>query len=908
MQPVTLYRALLRCYPAAFRDEYGEQMLLAFSDQLADAQGAARRAVWRGAARDALAVAPREHWHVFLQDLRYALRTMAARPGFTAVAVLSLALGIGANTALFSLWNGVLRAPLPGVQRPGELVMLTDPAEAGMWRGRWDGAEGPRDWVTYEEFEELRDRSGVFTSVMASQSSLSTWQARFNGENGGGPEDVRGRMVSGAYFQVLGASPLSGRVFTADADRIDIPEAVISHSFWQRRFGGRSDVVGRTLTIRNATLSIVGIMPPGFVGETSGQLPDLWLPLRLQPRVLPGNNFLRDTPPDKAMWLHVFGRLKPGVSPAEAEARVNAVMQANLIAFYGAAATGDRRAEFLDQRLQVTNASRGASYKRSELSGSLTALLVGVGVLLLIACANLANLLLARGAARRAEMTLRLSLGAGRSRLMRQLVTESLVLAFAGGVAAAAVAAALHRTLVIMLAEADPAFALPFTFDAAIAVFLVGCTFTAALLFGLLPAWQATATDASSALKEHGRGAIGSRMRSRSGRVLVGVQLALSLPLLVGAGLLARTAYNVQRIDLGLNVDNLLLARVDLRATIDDAARRDTLRQALLERIRQAPGVRSATFSQLGLFTGAFSTRNVEVEGYTPPAGPGSNKVPEVTVDAVGSDYFATLGMQLVQGRAIQDGDTSAAATVGVINQTFADRFFARRNPIGLPVTLVDNDQRTSLLVVGVARDARTRSPRGEVEPRIFISARQQPPGAGTPTFLVRGQSDAPIAAAVRQAIMEVDANAPLTSIRSARERLAVLTAQDRAIARLALAFGAVALALAAIGLYGVLSYGVARRTSEIAVRIALGARPSRVIAMIVRETAGVVMLGVLAGGVLAFAASRYIAGTLFGVEPGDPATFAVAVAALLVVAGLAAYLPARRASKLEPVAALRAD
>jgi predicted permease len=531
------------------------------------------------------------------------------------------------------------------------------------------------------------------------------------------------------------------------------------------------------------------------------------------------------------------------------------------------------------------------------------------GILLLIACANLANLLLARGTARRAEMTLRLSLGAGRGRLMRQLVTESLVLAVTGGLAAAAVAAALHRALVVMLAEADPAFALSFTFDASIAVFLVGCTFTAALLFGLLPAWQATATDASCALKEQGRGAIGSRMRGRSGRLLVGLQLALSLPLLVGAGLLARTAYNVQRIDLGLNVDNLLIARVDLRATIDDPARRDTLRRALLERIRQAPGVRSATFSQLGLFTGAFSTRNIEVEGYTPPPGPGSEKAPETTSDAVGPDYFATLGTRLVQGRDIQESDTLAAPKICVINEAFAERFFARRNPIGLRVTAIDSDdQRTVFLVVGVANDARTRSPRVAVEPRIFIAGQQQPPGVGSPTFLVRAQADVPIAAAVRQAIMDVDANAPLTSIRTARERLAPLTAQDRAIARLALAFGVVALALAAIGLYGVLSYGVARRTSEIAVRVALGARPSRVIAMILRETAGVVTIGVLAGGALASAASRLIAGALFGVAPWDPVTFALALAVLLAVAGLAAYLPARRASKLEPIAALRSE
>jgi putative ABC transport system permease protein len=906
MQAVTLYRALLRCYPAAFRDEYGEQMLLAFTDQLDDAPSRGRRAaVWTEAARDALAVAPKEHWHVFLQDLRYALRTMAARPGFTTVAILSLALGIGANTALFSLWNGVLRASLPGVQRSEELVMLTDPAEAGMFRGRWEGrTDGPRDWVTYQEFQELRDRSGIFASVMASQSSLGLWQARVNGENGGALEEVRGRMVSGTYFQVLGASPASGRVFTADADRVETPEAVISHSFWQRRFGGREDVIGRTVTIRNATVSIVGIMPPAFIGETSGQLPDLWVPLAMQPRILPGNDYLHDTPPDKPMFLHVFGRLKPGVSLAEAEARANAVMQANLIAFYGAAATGEHRAEYLDQRLQISAASRGASSKRSELSGSLTALLVGVGVLLLIACANLANLLLARGTARRAEMSLRLSLGAGRGRLVRQLVTESLVLAACGGLAAAAVAAALHRALVVMLAEADPAFTLSFTFDASMAVFLVGCTFTAALLFGLLPAWQATATDAASALKEQGRGGIGSRMRGRSGRLLVGVQLALSLPLLVGAGLLARTAYNVQRIDLGLNVENLLIARVDLRATIDAPARRETMRQALLERIGQAPGVRSATFSQLGLFTGAFTNWSIDVEGYTPPP----DRKPDTTVDAVGPGYFTTVGMRLVQGRDIQESDTSGAATICVINEAFANRFFARRNPIGLRITSVEGPERATYLVVGVARDAHTRSPRQTVEPRMFIAGRQQAPGAGSPTFLVRAQSDAPIAAAVRQAIMEVDANAPLTSIRTARERLAPLTAQDRAIARLALAFGLVALALAAIGLYGVLSYGVARRTSEIAVRIALGARPARVIMMILRETASVVTIGILAGGALAFAASRFIAGTLFGVEPRDPATFAVAVAVLLAVAGCAAYVPARRASKLEPVAALRAE
>src|SRR5262245_4191331 len=490
--------------------------------------------------------APPLHWLSDLgQDLRYALRTLSARPGFTAIAVLSLALGIGANTAIFTLWNGVLHSALPAVRDPGELVMLTSPDDTGSWTGR---VEGVRKWLTYEEFEQLRDHAEGFSAMMASQSSLGTWTVRFEAD---APEEASGRLASGGFFEVLGVGPAIGRVFTAEDDRTATPHAVLSHGYWQLRFGGRPDVLGRTFTLRQTAFTIVGVTPRGFVGETSGQQPDLWLPLRMQPRVLPDRDRLHDTPPDKAMWLHVFGRLEPGVTLAEAEARANAVFRSGLESFYGAAFSADPRRDFLDQRLQIRPAARGASRARAAFSQSLTALLGGVGVLLLIACANLANLLLARGTARTPELALRLSLGASRGRLVRQLVTESLVLAAMGTLAALAVAYVLHGALVRMIAVTDPHFRVAFALDPVALAFVAAVAVAATLLFGVFPAWQVTRIDVEAALREQGRGAVGGPGLLRSGRFLVTLQLALSLPLLVCAGLLARTVHNLARADLG---------------------------------------------------------------------------------------------------------------------------------------------------------------------------------------------------------------------------------------------------------------------------------------------------------------------------------------------------------------------
>ena len=833
-----------------------------------------------------------------LQDLRYALRTMAARPGFTAIAVLSLALGLGADTAIFGLWNGVLRASLPAVRDPEGLVILSNPDESGSWTGR---TQGPRSWLTYGEFEQLNDpaHAGAFSALMASQSDLQTWQVRFDGD---APEEASGRLVSGGFFEVLGVRPAIGRLFTAAGERSDAPDAVISYSCWQRRFGGRADVLGRRLAIHNAVLSIVGVAPPGFIGETSGQRPDLWLPLRMQPMLLPGRDRLHDVPPKKTMWLHVFGRLKPGMTLPRAEAQANAVFHAALESFYGAAASGSRRDEFLDQRLQVRPAARGASAARHEFSQSLTALLAAVGLLLLIACANLANLLLARGAARRPEMAVRLSLGASRARLIRQLVTESLALAAFGGAAAIAVAYVLHGALVSMMAKSNPDFAMGFTLDPMVLAFLVASTVAAALLFGVLPAWQVTKTDAGATLREQSRGAVGSLRQLRSGRLLVSLQLALSLPLLVGAGLLARTVYNLQHANLGFPAARLLLVRVDLREPGYAGARRDRLLRKLPGEIERIPGVRAASFSELGVFSGGESSATIEVEGYEPKGSADR----ESALDVVGPRYFSALGVPMRLGREILEEDLGAGMNVCVINEAFAKRFFDRRNPVGMRITLVNDESRATYQVVGIANNARTHGLRGDVEPRFFLPAKRDS-SSDSPTFLIRAAGNGgPLLEAVREGIRSVDPAVPIIQATSIERQMAPLTAQDRATAQLAVVFGCVALALAAIGLYGVLSYGIARRTGEIAIRIALGAQAGSVISMILSETIGLVAVGLGLGGAMAIAASRLIHSRLYGVAPEDPITLTLATGLLLIVAFAAAFVPAARAARVDPMTALR--
>jgi predicted permease len=887
MLPIGLYRTLLWCYPAPFRREYAAEMAGSFAEQVREARQhggwPAEISIWLHTLFDILLTAPREHSHVIQQDLRYTIRTLASQPGFAAVAVLSLALGIGANTAIFSLINSVLLSALP-VHDPQALVMLSNPASNGITIG---SKSGERAELTWSEFRQLRDLSTVFSSVMACQIEPEPVPVSVDGSQ---EEETLVQMVSAEYFSTLGVPAVLGRTLSAD-DEASAPHAVISYDYWQRRFGRRADVLGTAITIRQGMFSIIGVAPPSFFGETVGQRPDIWVPLTFQPAVMPGREWLHEQPGDgdKVMWLHVFGRLKPGVAIEAVQAAANLRFQQALAVFYGSADAGRK------QWLKVRSAANGASQIRGQIAEPLTMLLAASGLVLLIACANLGNLLLARTTARTREISVRLALGASRGRLMRLLFTESMVIAFLGGLAGLAAAWIFRAGLLALVPET---IHLPLSPDVRVLGFAFALTLAAGLILGLLPVLRTMNLNATSGLKEQGRGLTASAAWLRAGRFVVVGQVALSLPLLIGAGLLLRTFQNLQRADLGYAKERLILVRVDVQMGGYEEQRRVPVFQRLLERVRAVPGVTAASYSKSGLFLGSRSSGRVEVEGYTQRGGGGVQSV----WDHIGPDYFSTLGIPLLLGREITERDQPNSSRVCIINEAFANRFFAGRNPLGMHINTYE--------IVGVAGNSRNRKLRDEIEPRFYVPAAQ--PTDVPPrfiTFAVRTIAEpSSVLADVRRAILSEDPDLPITAASTLTELVNQQMVQDRLLARLSMAFGIVALLLAAIGLYGVLSYGVARRTNEIGIRKALGAQHGAVMIMILRETGLLLFAGLVAGAFLSAAGTRFIGSRLYGLAPTDPVAVGAAISMLAIVALLAAWVPARRASQVDPLVALRYD
>jgi predicted permease len=836
-----------------------------------------------------------------LKDLRYALRQFSRNPVFTGVAVASLAVGIGANTAIFSVMNAALLKTLP-VRDPQGLVMLTDPNQSGVSSGM---SSGERGMLTYAEFAQLRDHATTLDGLCAAQSQMARTQVRIAG---GQQEDARTRLVSEEYFSVLGIDPAIGRFFNrADAKSPgEDPYAVISYEYWQKRFGGNVSVLGTPIKMLGATLTVIGVAAPGFTGESVADKPDFWMPMMMQPLVMPGRDWLHEDLSksiEKVMWLNAFGRLKPGVTQARAQTEIDVLFRGIIENGYPSTLDAETRKQALDQRIKLHDARTGTFGGRDDFAQQLRVLLWASVVVLLIACINVANLLLARATARTKEVGVRLSIGASRLRLVRQFLTESLMLSLLGGLAGLLLAWVASRGLVLLLSERREDFALAPRLDWHVLGFTIGVTLLTGILFGLAPALRGTRVNLNDTLRDSGRTtASGSKLNLAKGLVIV--QVALSLLLVAGAGLFLRTLWNLQSVNLGYQKEHLLLVSADGVSAGYKDARLSFLWRDLTGRLRTLPGVQGASYSINGLFSGSESADEVDVEGFTPS----KDKEKFSRFDMVGPQYFSTVGIPLLLGRELREQDNAKSPHVCVINEAFAKLFFNGRNPIGRHVTEKFGTKKNVMEIVGVAKNARDHGLRGDVPPRFYIPADQGMDGPNEwAIFEIRTAGDPEqMIASVRKTILSVNEDLPVEGARAVVTSVDRTNAQPRMVARLCSIFGIMALLLAATGLYGVLSYGVARRTNEIGIRMALGAGKGRVIQMILRETGIMIVLGVVAGVTFTAIGVQLIKSKLFGLGALDPVTVLSAVGILTVVALIAGYVPAARAARVNPTQALR--
>ena len=842
-----------------------------------------------------------------LQDIRYALRMLLKSPGFAAVAILTLALGIGANTAIFSVINSVLLNNLP-VKDPQQLVFLTNPDNQGMESGFGDGE---RDFVTYPEFKELEAHNQAFSGLLAASSFTTEIPVELEGAaaNGSGPR-AQVSLVSGSYFPTLGVAPILGRTFGEEVDNLRDadPVAVISYGFWQSRFGGAPGVIGRKIRILRTPYEIVGVAPRQFHGETVGADPAIWVPLTMQSEIFPGKDFLSPETNHfhKVEWLQAIGRLKPGVSFAQAKTAVQFEFQQ----FMRAQATGmsaSDKQKYMNQHLAPVEGSHGASTLRSDFGKPLEILMAVVGMILLIACVNIANLLLARSAARQKEIAVRVALGAGGLRLFRQMITESLLVAVLGGAAGLLFAQWADAALLRMVSAGAGRLPLDLHISGKILAFTLFVSVLTGILFGLAPAFRAMRVDLNSILKAASRGATASSSRPGRipvGKVLVIAQVALSLLLLVVAGLFIRSFRNLSEVQLGYDRDHIIQFSGDATAYGYQQPEIIPLYKSMLERLNAIPGVRSASLSDNGLLSGTDSQDPFTLEGEA------KRDDEEARWDVVGPNFFSTAGIPILAGREITVQDSGNGQRVGLINQTFARKFFAKSNPIGRRVILHDSaGDHFDFVIVGVAADSKHGSVREKPFPRCYLPFFNpfQPVWPTRATFVIRTAGEpSSVTAAIRSAVKDSAPNLPPPILQTMAERLGSSLSSDRMVTELSGAFGILAIILVCIGLYGVMAYAVSSRTNEIGIRLALGAQRNDVLWMVFRESLLLVCVGVAIGVPVIFAAGKWIASLLFSVRPADPLTLVLAAFLMFVVGFLACYIPARRAMKVDPMVALR--
>ncbi len=856
-----------------------------------------------GAFVDALWLQPKRLEDEMFQDLRYGARMLLKSKMYTAVAALSLALGIGANTAIFSLINAMMLRPL-AVKAPQELALFSIIE-----------AQGTGYALNYPLYEMIRDGGQSFSGVITS-GDVGDGRLIVNKQGGGAVESVQQQRVSGNFFSVLGVDAVVGRALTeADDNPASAqPGAVISYEFWRRRFGLDPGVIGRQITVNDMALTIVGVARPGFFGVEVGSQPDLWWPVK----ATNDQDSRQKLSQHSWWWLRIMGRLRPGVTRAQAQAEVNLIFRRQQDQIAGENSsnwTPTDRTRHFEQRLVLESGSAGHTWMRQEFSRPLIILMITVALVLLIACVNIANLLLSRAATRRKEIAVRLAVGAGRFRLIRQLLTESVLLAAIGGGAGLLFARVCARAMLVYLPQENRA-ALDLSLDARVLGFTLAVSILTGLLFGLAPAWQATRLDLTASLKDQ-TGAGASRSRLMLNKLLVVTQVALSLLLLVGAGLFARTLRNLRTSDAGINYENIAQFRIDAGSGYNAAQLMD-LQKRTLSRLEALPGARSATLSAATLLTGSTLLSRVVPAGYT--AAPDENLNCNVLI--VGPRFFETMKMPLLAGRDFGPQDerppqaespntptTTTDASLpapmsAVINQAMARYFFGTENPIGKRFNQVGDN--SPIEVIGVVGDAKFTDLR-EQPPRTFYVYHFQRAWGLTLTYQLRTDGDAAsYAATIQHLAREIDPQSQVVGLRTMSEAVNESLVQERFVAEVAGAFSLFALLLACVGLYGVMSYAVTRRTGEIGVRMALGAQGRDVVWLVMREVSLLVAIGIAIGLAAALATTRLVSTLLFGLEPNDPATIALATLLMVGVAALAGYLPARRAAQVDPMIALR--
>ena len=818
-----------------------------------------------------------------IQDLRYGIRMLLKSPVFTAVAVLSLALGIGANTAIFSLLDAILLKPLP-VQQPDQLITMSTVAPG----------QNISISFSYPLFREMREKNRVFTGM----SGYDRFPASMS--SGGQSERVLVEIVSGNFFSLLGVNPHTGRVFTEADDQTPgaHPVAVLSYNFWQRRFAGDPNIVGQTVNLNGYTFMVIGVSARGFNGSSVGVSPDVRIPMMMNSQVRPDGRPVYEN--RGSMWMSILARLNPGVGIEQAQADTDTIFQIwrqPEVRRIKGDSPDDRT--FRSLRIQIDSAKTGYSNFSRSYAQPLKVLMYLVGVVLLIACLNVANLLLARGVIRQKEMAIRLALGAGRLRLVRQLLTEGLLLSVLGGALGLFFARIGTGVLLGFLPQGRIPTVLEANLDLRVLGFTLGVTILTGLLFGLAPAVKATRSDLIPALKNETVVVMSGLRKLEMRKMLVILQVALSLVLLVGAGLFTRSLRNLKTVDDGYHTDQVVTLAIDPAQSGYKIDKLQSFYALLNDRVIALPGVNVATFTRNVPIGGGLSRIGIELPGYQPA--PGEEMA--VLLNQSTPQFFATFGTPLLMGRDFNAQDTPESPKVVIISDSVVRRYFGNENPLGKRITL---ENYKDLEIVGVVADAKYRSLKEPASPTAYIPYSQYNT-MGQRTLCVRTTGDVgAMIAAIRQEVRAIDPNLPVFNIKTFADQIDESVSRERLVALLSSFFGIFALLLASLGLYGVMSYAVTRRTRELGIRMALGANTRKVLWLVARETLFLVLIGIVIGLPAALAATRITKDLLFGLTPNDPLTIALATTLMVIIALLAGYLPARRAARVDPMVALR--